>query len=215
MRWWRSTCRCGGRRPHRARSDRRPSLSRYIRLSAVRWVNPRDAEMGGAMRSVLLLGAVTLLAACGSGPTCTSSNCATGCCIGDTCHTEFSDSTCSTGAATCVSCNTAVERCAPTTRACAPYITIRLDYERSTTSTCGGGGPCQVQTHAWASDYPSLASDDRASTCLKLLVQPATAGMPAVYKWSGCAYCDPLGICCATPWGGQPLVCSFVLPGTW
>jgi hypothetical protein len=167
------------------------------------------------MRLLLLLGVITLLVGCGAGPTCNTSNCSTGCCIGDTCHTEFSDVTCSTGAATCVSCNTAVDRCAPATRTCAPYVVIRIGYDLSTTTSCGGGGPCQAQTHAWASDYAALASDERASTCFKVLVQPAAAGAPAVYEWSRCAYCDALGICCATPWGAQSLTCSFVLPGTW
>jgi hypothetical protein len=94
-------------------------------------------------------------------------------------------------------------------------VVIRVDYELSTTSTCGGGGSCQAQTHAWAADYPALAADERASTCSKLPVQPATAGAPAIYGWSQCAYCGYDFPCCLTPWGGQVTACAFVLPGAW
>jgi hypothetical protein len=166
------------------------------------------------MRRVVLLVAAASLASCGSSSTCDASTCATGCCLGGACHTEFSDLTCSSGGAACVACDTSVERCHPGTRSCAPYVTVTIDYTLLTTVNCVTAGPCHAETHVFASDYPALATDERASTCTQVLVRPSTATAPATYAWSACAYCGS-NACCLTPWGATVTACGFVLPGSW
>ncbi len=175
------------------------------------------------MRTSLLVAVLVALSACGSGSTCDASSCATGCCIGGVCHRELSDSTCSTGGAACVACNTAIERCQPDTRSCSPYVIVAIDYVLSTVicpgggtcTVCGAGGACHAQTRVFAGDYPALAADPRAATCSMSLRQAATPSSPAVYDWYSCAYCGIDGGCCSTPWGGEVGTCSFVLPGSW
>ena len=173
------------------------------------------------MRLLLLLGAASLLAACGPGSTCDANTCAA-CCIDNVCHTELSDSTCSSGGTACVSCNTSVERCYPDTRTCAPFVIIGVDYPSNTgtcpgptpCTICGAGGSCHAETHVFARDYPALAADPRAATCIKMLLQPATASSPAAYGWNSCADCAVDPLCCNTPWGAIH-GCGFVLPGSW
>jgi hypothetical protein len=130
------------------------------------------------------------------------------------CHTEFSDATCSSGASACVACNTAVEKCYPSTRACAPFVIVGVDYTLLTTVDCETSGACHAETHVFAADYPALAADARASTCAQVLVSPPSTAAPARYGWSACDYCGS-NACCLTPWGANVTTCRFVLPGSW
>jgi hypothetical protein len=163
--------------------------------------------------AVSLALATLLVAACGPNSGCDATTCKNACCAGDTCRTEFTDQTCGTNGIACIACDPAVSRCAPATRACERFVVVRMSW----ISWPGGSSTshyCTADTRLFESAYADLAASPDYAACTKTLVQAPDGAQPAIWSWSSCTGCTGPGSC-GPPAGADPLVCRFVVYGSW